>query len=521
VTGVQTCALPISLPSAIKELLNAKKFTEVIALGGKTTVSDEVLTSVKDLMKNESITSALPINVNQDYTGSIERYGPAKYYKFNLAKAGNVELHIKNVPGAQWKVEVIDRSGKKYIEYYSNSNSYATGTNWAPLGLPAGEHYVRILSTSSSSNSPFTFNVKYTESDLYEKEWNNTATTATLVKANTVYTGSIQDEYKDVDYYKVTLGKAGNVTVKTKNVSGDQWKVSILNESGNEYFNYYTDYGTNATGWSSADVGLQAGTYFVKITGDEYNPYQFEVAFEEKDTFEKEFNNSISTATPIAVNKDYQGTIQDEYNDYDYYKFSLNKPGNIDVQALRNSGMSWRYVFYDKNGNEIFNFHTSSSSFSQPRTSIPVGLPAGEYYVRVDDYSNVENVPYQFTLAFTESAYYETEINNTALTATPMTLNNNFHGAIQHEYNDYDYFKFNVGTDSTYKFTYNNLYGSRWRYVIYDSNGNAVKTIVSNGGQFAAETETVNVDLKKGDYFVRVDDYTNTLFIPYSFKITN
>lgn len=515
---------PNTLPEAIKELLNSKKFAEVIALGGKTTVSDQVLISIKDLMKNESITNALPISVNKDYSGSMERYGSAKFYKFNLSKPGNVELHIKNVPGAQWKVEIIDRSGNSYINYYSNDSSYATGTNWAPLGLPAGDHYVKISSTSSSGDSPFTFNVKYKESDLYEKEFNNTATTANAIKLNTIYSGSIQNRYYDQDYFKITLNKPGNLTLKMKNESDAQWTASIMDEQGKVYFSYYTDTGSNATGWSSVDVGLPAGYYYIKITGNnngsEYATYQLEASFEEKDTFEKEFNNSISTATPIAVNKDYQGTIQDEYNDYDFFKFTLNKAGNIVIKGLLESGISWRYTLYDKSGNEIVNFYTPSNPMSQTRTAIPVGLPAGEYYLRITNSYNTVFIPYKFTIGFTESAFYEKELNNTALTATPINLNNNYYGAIQSSYNDYDYFKFNADTDSNYAFTYHNKYGTYWRYIIYDSSGNTVYNLYTDSGEFAAETTTVNLNLKKGDYFVRVSDYSITEFVPYYFKVS-
>ncbi|WP_078378869.1 cell wall-binding repeat-containing protein [Sutcliffiella halmapala] len=523
--GVILLVEPTNLPTPIKELLNVKKFSEVLAIGGTTTVSDNVLNEIKGLVKNEKLENALPINVNQLYTGSFESRSVSKFYKFNLSNSGNVKLSLSNIAGSNWNLSLVDRNGTSYVDFSSNSSSYATGNTEVPIGLPAGEYFIKLDANSNSTNVPFTFSVKYEKSEYYEKERNNTLATATPINVNKVNYGSIQNRYNDLDYYKFSLPKAGNISLKMKNQPDAYWNISVLSETGDSLVTTSTDSSSNATGWQTVDVGLPAGTYYIKINTSNNNTvhqqYSFEASFIESEFYEKEFNNSTGTATTIAVNKKYQGSIQNRYDDLDYYKFKLEKAGNIQIKALNKPNTLWRYILYNANGQEIKNFSTNTSSVSNSETNIPVGLPSGEYYLRVSGLNNETNhTPYTFTVDFVMGEYFERELNNTALTATPIVLNQNYTGAIQNSYNDHDYYKFSLNNASQVTVTVKNQYNVSWRYTIYNSSGNSVLNFSTDTGQFAAETKEQTIDLIAGDYYIRVEGYnTHSEDTPYFFKV--
>jgi hypothetical protein len=474
-------------------------------------------------MKNESITSALPINVNQEYTGIFEDRSHSKFYKFNLSKAGNIELNLKNLTGAKWDISIIDRSGNSYLSFSSNDSSYVTGNNSAPIGLPTGEYYVKLTANYYSVGKPFSFEVKFEEGNYFEKERNNTAATSQSMELNKIYTGSMQSS-GDLDYYKIQLSKPGNVTFKMENQPSISWELTILDESGKVYRSHSTNSSSNATGWRTADVGLPAGTYYIKVDGDYYTTfktYKIEASFVEGNNFEKEFNNSMNTASEVNVNETYQGTIQG-YGDLDFYKFKLDKAGNINLKALRKSGVRWDYTVYDINGKELVGFRPDSNPVSDNETTnIPIGLDAGVYYLKVNHYDSSHNVPYTFTLEYTQGDNFEKELNNTALTATAISLNNTIHGSIQDSYADDDYFMFQLTTDSTINLASENEYGRKWTYTVYDSTGKQILSTRTDSGEFAAEFKTVTLNLVKGQYFIKVEHYDSTVFQPYSFKITN
>ena len=111
--------------------------------------------------------------------------------------------------------------------------------------------------------------------------------------------------------------------------------------------------------------------------------------------YESEPNDSISTADSISTNSTVYG-VNNTYSDDDYYKFSLSSQGYITItmnHAQLDSGY-WTVSLYDVNGNRMYQWDFNAAYASNSTEKI--GLPAGTYYVDIENGSNVKGVDYSF-----------------------------------------------------------------------------------------------------------------------------
>ena len=99
----------------------------------------------------------------------------------------------------------------------------------------------------------------------------NTQETATVITENSTTSGNLKDG-DDVDYFQIQLSEDGNLSLGVS--GGSNIELSIYNEASVELVNIQSpDQGV--------DTDLAAGTYFVKLSGDQ-GDYSLESAFEVK-----------------------------------------------------------------------------------------------------------------------------------------------------------------------------------------------------------------------------------------------
>ncbi|WP_010676943.1 cell wall-binding repeat-containing protein [Bacillus timonensis] len=475
---------------------------------------------------NNSIQTATPISVNKDYTGVLQDYNDRQdYYKFSLSKAGNITFEMEQIVGKSWSIEIQDKDGNDYSDTYTSYDSYANGKTAIEVGLPAGEFFIKISNNSSSYGTPYKFNVKFTASDFYEKEFNNTIQTASKVYVNNTYKGvlqSLSSYTSDKDYYTFTLSKAGNIKVKMDRQVGSSWNIYIKDKDGNNYAGVHTEYGSYANGEETVEVGLPAGTYYIYLANHSSTtnvPYEFDLVYTQSENYEKEYNNSIQTATQINVNQDYHGVLQDgtSNNEVDFYKFKLNKAGNITYTMDQKVGSSWYVSIIDKNGNVYDRFNTSYGEYATGQSKSNIGLPAGEYFIKINNYSSSYRVPYKFQVKYVAGENYEKEFNEGISTATPIKLNSEYQGTIQSS--DTDYYKFTLNKSESLSLIMKRIVDSSWRVQILDGNGKSYTSFSTEYGQYATGNEVVNIGLSSGTYYIKIINYSNSYQEPYKFKL--
>ncbi|MEH7573290.1 hypothetical protein V7176_17065, partial [Cytobacillus firmus] len=316
-----------------------------------------------------------------------------------LTKPGNIKLLIKNQPGIEWYGHIQDTKGNIYNYIYTDDSEMVSGYETAEVGLPAGTYYVKIENYSDGFETPYQMKVQYTATDYYEKEFNNSITAANGLTLNKIYKGNLQNS-DDKDFFKFTLTKPGNVALSIKQSPGTIWYVHIQDTKGNIYTKIYTDDSEMIEGNVAREVGLPKGTYYVLISNYSYGidkTYEFQVKYTSSNYYEQEFNNNLTNATAVNLNQTYKGNLQD-YNDIDFYKFSVPKDGLVNLQIPQKAGMELYAHIQNSSGKVYKDLYTNGSEAVKGNAALQVSLKKGTYYLQIKNYYGSIDIPYSFKL---------------------------------------------------------------------------------------------------------------------------
>jgi hypothetical protein len=357
-----------------------------------------------------------------------------------------------------------------------------------------------------------------------EVEPNDSREFATLVKENGTYHGMING-YWDTDYYRVNLKEPGNLTISMKNHVEDSWNISVENDEGDTFTYFSTQYGVvvkdEGVLYTENQVGLPAGNYYIRITGNDLinEMYELNVTFEPSKNYEQEFNNSKETATLISVNDSYNGVIN-QYYDTDYFKFKLDKPGNIKIKMENHVDNSWYLVLENGSGSEYLSYSTKYGVAVKDEgvkyTEAEVGLPEGNYYIRITG-NDLIGKPYTLSVEYEESNNYEKEFNNQKETATLININEFYQGAIN-KYYDTDYYKLNLSSAANVVFSMSNHKDNSWYISIFDNKGNYYEDITTEYGTDIKDKTYMTLPLPAGVYYLEIHG-NSLVFEPYQFGV--
>ncbi|MBQ6843435.1 MAG: fibronectin type III domain-containing protein [Agathobacter sp.] len=366
------------------------------------------------------------------------------------------------------------------------------------------------------------------------------ATTSLNISVNTTYTGQLLKS-DDVRMYYFSLTSAGmvNVTFTHAHIMNKAkeryWVIRIYNDSQECVMRM--DSAGQDTSKTSVDVGLPAGNYYVKVNSDDYEGnYEYEysaeiytirVNYTTSETWEKESNDSFSDADMIAINKTYSGANQ-FYNDVDYYKMTIASAGMVNVTFthghLMDTKRYWVVRIYNDCQECVMQLNSAGTETN--KTSVDVGLPAGNYYIKVnsDDYEG--NYEYEYSaetytirVNYKASENWERESNDSISNADVIALNESYNGANQFS-DDVDYYKFTLKDAGKVNISFKHpamvASGRYWMIRVYNAN---TKHLLSS--QIYAEyTEAISVDigLPAGDYYIKInsDDYEGNYEYEYS-----
>ena len=344
---------------------------------------------------NHSFSEALAISVNRPVDGALESRDDEKYYKFTLSQAGYAKVNFThqsvNNANALWEIHLYDNQYKQL--QHRASTGKERGTELAETGLPAGTYYIKINGCSSWnwSDAPYQLTVNYTAASNWESEWNDSFETADSIGFGTAVNGTVM-ESEDEDYYKITVPQAGyvkvNFTHESVNSSDRLWGICLYNDQY-EQLQYRTSIGKER-GTELTEVGLAAGTYYVKISvgPDAWRtwsdkPYKLTLSYKSASDWESEWNDSFGTADSASVGKTRKGTIM-ESDDVDYYKIKVSHSGVLAVDFKHDSVSSdknlWKVTIYNANYQEQA---SAASKGNAKSTTVSSSVAAGTYYVKV------------------------------------------------------------------------------------------------------------------------------------------
>ena len=220
---------------------------------------------------------------------------------------------------------------------------------------------------------------------------------------------------------------------------------------------------------------------------------------------EKEFNGRFYDANPINIGEEVYGTITDSYDD-DYYWFTIPSDGYVTIKANHTPGTKVKGIsIYAYNGEESARFlYRELTNGVESVTTPKLGLGAGKYYVEITGVEH--NVPYSFTVNFTQADNWEKEINDSLGSATPMQINTKFYGASNVSTSEDDWYKFTIEETQMVSVKVWHTFGvdnvSVYMYSYNGSSSNDLEhTTVARNSDFGSTEE---VRLTAGTYYVRI-----------------
>ncbi len=368
---------------------------------------------------NDSLQTASTIKVNTDNYGSLMSDSDEDWYRFTLPSAGKASINFKHSAlsggNTYWEIELYRHdtmTGETALLTDFSSNAGNLSLTSSTVGLPAGTYYIKV-NHYYYSNIPYTLTASYTASSVWEREFNDSLQTASTIKVNTAYNGSLMSD-SDEDWYRFTLTSSGraSITFKHSALSGGYtyWEIGLYRyDTTTGETALLTDFSSKGGNLSltSSIVGLPAGTYYVKVNDYYYSniPYAITASFTSSSVWEREFNDSLQTASTMKLNTTYYGSLMRD-SDQDWYRFTLPAQRVVMLdfyhKAIDSSSTYWEIDLYKYNtttGAKTLISEMDSRGNITNTNSARLSLSAGTYYVNVTDYY-YSNAPYGLTASW-------------------------------------------------------------------------------------------------------------------------
>lgn len=344
---------------------------------------------------SDSESASQSIFVNKKNYGELSKSDEVDNYKFTLSSAGSVRIDFgKEYEDSNrgWTVEVYNSNWEiiKRDEFRcGNSKTDSSSV----LGLASGTYYLRIKGIRWEwTDTKYNFTLVYSASNSWEKEANNSFSTATKVNTNSVCYGSISNsDSTDIDYYKFSMANAGHIRIdfgKEYDSNADHgWNVILYNSDQEKYIEWTFNCGNSKTD-STCEYGLPKGTYYILIKPIDYDDtsvtYNFNINFSSSAVWEKELNDDLATPNLMNVNTTYYGTTT-SWNE-DCYKFTLKKNGTVSIDFGKaydkDTSHGWDVRLYNTDREEVSKGDVYCGD-TNIKSVISTDLVAGSYYLKV------------------------------------------------------------------------------------------------------------------------------------------
>lgn len=161
---------------------------------------------VREVEFSNKLSTANEIEVNKAYVGNLDNGSDVDYYAFTLPSAGSIKVSVNHdlIDDSRifWEVQVLDASGEVSLLSMNVLGKPPSATS-PKIRLPKGTYHLRVA-PRSHSQIDYHIVVHYDEEGVgFEKEFNNSYKTATLIETNQLITGNLHNS-SDVDFIRST-----------------------------------------------------------------------------------------------------------------------------------------------------------------------------------------------------------------------------------------------------------------------------------------------------------------------------
>ena len=228
----------------------------------KTTTNTEC-----EIEDNNAFTEATEITNNIPYLGTLYQTNDEDFFHYTVNKTGyfTFSFDIKELDanvGRGWKISLYVNDQLK------DTYTCTADTKSCPYSFtPDTSIYIKIEPTyiyDVPTDVNYNLTINQVETNDWEREWNDTAKTATAIANDVTYYGTTMS-YEDTDYYKLSVSKYGFLTLYfyVNNLNSDLgygYDFIITNKNNNTIYDL-----KKITSNQTLKLYLAKGTYYVKI----------------------------------------------------------------------------------------------------------------------------------------------------------------------------------------------------------------------------------------------------------------
>ena len=531
-----------------------------------------------------TIQNAALMNLNTTMTGSLKSATDLNYYKITVPYHGSLNLSFSvgsAIDAGNWVILLYDKNEKQLQMGRVGSGGGVINmirTNKLDkLRLPPGEYYIKIApySTSSFSASNYTIYADYTaeRSARYEREFNDTAETATNILINASVTGNLSDA-QDRDYFKFSVLEHRDLRIEFSTpdtINKNMWTIYLQDSKGGVVTYSAGESGSAINGkrtFTSENMTLDTGVYHIVVypySPDLSSPVLYSNADYSllihsdsapiPEILDDEYIYPTDTpASSYNVDKELSGQIKNS-SDINNFDFGLNYSGSITVDFLSPNSVTtqaWILNIFDKNNKLLYSEKVGDGGTisyavgTKLKTSDKIRVPAGSYYVQIlpinaYDYSTASyRIKINYNPEAKEAAsshsdieiteIYEAEYNNTPYTANILNLGSSLTGNLS-DYNDIDYFKFTLTQNGSVNISFEtpkSVAQNNWVISLFTSDL-ATDPIYKDYFGADGESESVyseyksktskNMRLQPGTYYIKISAYNIINYSNGDYKI--
>jgi len=457
-----------------------------------------------EMEPNDGIATATPLSEGR-FTQAELLIDDFDYFKISLDSDSIVETaYFSRSQIADIKLEILDNT----LQLLAVADSTDGENLLLPLGLPAGDYYVKISSTGDIDQNN-SYDVVYKiydplpddESDGPLSIGESSQSRINHLNEERRFTFSVDDRQElYVDFvpssptagYLVELLDGGGQVVETAE-SAEGSRITFDRISGPD------DYTISVAPNQVIDA-----------------EHPFVIRLNEHDFFlETEENNTAQTSNTIENGETFQGKLSSD-DDVDFYSLSISTPQFIDLSfGCQASPKSYNVSIYKDTDQNLINGISSSNG---EIVELPMGLNVGTYFIKVEKGGDTAETTYPYTLSLSPSARTNLEIesNNTIRFANAIENDQTREGRI-FSLEDSDYYGFHLTEQSIFsvKFVSSSTTGDYFIHLV-DENDEPFQTkTVEDGGSL-----TFDAYKNPGNYFVKVEPGTDIdQHAPYELSI--
>jgi hypothetical protein len=280
---------------------------------------------------------------------------------------------------------------------------------------------------------------------------------------------------------------------------------------------------------------LKPGTYYVLVhKPKDYDGDEYDLKLSATPLGDPDGNYSIQTAQYLAPSpadfgdgidhKAAEGSIGGNLDREDYYRFTLDKISDVDIQLSGDNPNAKFYLAKDLNGNGKLDYGEALQAVSNGSIkNISHSLGAGTYYVVVssDDTVNQTNYSLKVDTQPEKAGNYPSQ----ALDIGLLNGNKTFQGLVDTKEDTYDYYRFNLNETSNVSFKLDKLIAES---SIHTQGINPIVTVelISANNEILASARgdsssaaSINRLLEPGAYYIRVNSTDTTGYASYELNL--